>query len=323
MTIITKITDGVTSKLLKRKRICNDKCKRFQVKKPTGIGRYEAGHGRCQTCDVWIDYRGAHTKDGMSATADSVGWYCNCCNYRIRRNPRNIKYKAKLHASNNKDTPNIISKKVIDLSYFNKQRALMLKTITKHLDKKQDSFNMSDFLRDLLSESRLTKHSIEYEFNVSIDKIIELAYDIEQPNKISMIKEFERVKNAINRTPTKLDIDTYSAIPSSKYEAEFDSWEHFLERLGYDPWYRDSEKVIVEKDQHDLEQSSSSQAIIHLDKQANGNTNNNNTLNNLKNKIRDSLKHEPEMMDLFNNLDHSVEKYGKKALSRSLHVLDS
>ena len=39
-------------------------CKRFGVTKPAGAGRYESGQGKCQTCDVWLDYRGCHIKDG-------------------------------------------------------------------------------------------------------------------------------------------------------------------------------------------------------------------------------------------------------------------
>ncbi len=79
------------------KRVCNSICKKFKVKKPANGSRYGSGQGRCQTCDVWIDYRGAHMKDRSPATIDSRGWFCNCCNYRIRQKPRNKVYKEKLH----------------------------------------------------------------------------------------------------------------------------------------------------------------------------------------------------------------------------------
>ena len=50
---------------------------------------------RCQTCDVWLDYHGCHLKDQSPATPDrNIGWFCNCCNYRVRRRPRNKKYKG-------------------------------------------------------------------------------------------------------------------------------------------------------------------------------------------------------------------------------------
>lgn len=82
------------------KRICSGACKKYQVTKPAGGGRYEADQARCQMCDIWIDYRGVHTKDNLPATKDSLGWFCNCCNYKVRRKPRNKKYKEKLRNSN-------------------------------------------------------------------------------------------------------------------------------------------------------------------------------------------------------------------------------
>ncbi len=88
--------DAIQKKRDITNRTCNGLCKKFRVTKPTNIGRYEAGHGRCQMCDIWIDYHGAHTKDGHATTRYSEGWFCNCCNYRVRRHPRNKKYKEQL-----------------------------------------------------------------------------------------------------------------------------------------------------------------------------------------------------------------------------------
>ena len=83
---------------MNQNRTCKEICKKFKVTKPTDGGRYAQGQGHCQICDMWIDYRGAHTKDGTPATPDTFGWFCNCCNYRVRRTPRNKKYKEKLRA---------------------------------------------------------------------------------------------------------------------------------------------------------------------------------------------------------------------------------
>ncbi len=90
------VNDIGENKSLKENRTCKEICKKFIVKKPTSGSRYGAGQGRCQTCDVWIDYRGAHTKDGSPAVIDSLGWFCDCCNYRIRQKPRNKVYKERL-----------------------------------------------------------------------------------------------------------------------------------------------------------------------------------------------------------------------------------
>ncbi|MFM7795424.1 MAG: hypothetical protein ACKO7N_01525 [Candidatus Nitrosotenuis sp.] len=78
-----------------QKRICSGICKKFIVKKPAG-SRYGSGQGRCQICQVWIDHNGARLKDGSPAIENSLGWWCVCCNYRIRQRPRNRIYKEKI-----------------------------------------------------------------------------------------------------------------------------------------------------------------------------------------------------------------------------------
>lgn len=215
---------------MSEKRICEGICKRYKVSKPQGIGRYKAGQGRCQICDIWIDYRGAHTKNGEPATDDSKGWYCNCCNYRVRRNPRNVKYKTRLRHSNfHTITENV------DLSYFNKRRALLLKALALVIIK-QESKDNKDQYSQFLSDAKI--NDIEFEFGTSIGNLFELANTVEPPNKISMIVEFERVRHVLECTPTKQDIEKHTKLRSTQYEKEFGTWEHFLERLGYDPWYR-------------------------------------------------------------------------------------
>lgn len=77
-------------------RICKGICKKFRAKKVSFKGRYDAGQAHCQICDIWIDYKGCHVRDGSPAKEKTMGWFCNCCNYRVRQNPRNKKYKERL-----------------------------------------------------------------------------------------------------------------------------------------------------------------------------------------------------------------------------------
>lgn len=214
---------------LSEKRICDGTCEQFRVSKTPGGGRYLAGQGRCQTCDIWVDYRGAHTKDGNPALADSKGWFCNCCNYRIRRNPRNMEYKAKMRSANVGDGQDI------DLSYFNKRRARMLRELGRAIVKSKSKGRMHDggFLPDMTRSK-----DVESEFGACIDDLVDLAESFAPPNKVSMITEFERIRYVLGRTPTKQDIEKHSVLSLSWYEKEFGSWEHLLDRLGYDPWYR-------------------------------------------------------------------------------------
>lgn len=226
-------------------------CEKFRVSKPREGGRYQAGQGRCQTCDIWLDHRGAHTKDGKPASRDSKGWFCNCCNYRIRLKPRNMEYKAKMRNSDVGDGHDI------DLSYFNKRRAHMLKELGRAMVKNESEGKKHD-KRFLLNTTKF--EDMESEFGTGIDNLIGLAKSVEPPNKVSMIVEFERIRHVLGRTPTKQDIEKHSVLHLSGYEEEFGSWEHMLDRLGYDPWYRhekSSKTMQVDSSTYDMEMQES------------------------------------------------------------------
>ena len=76
---------------------CSDLCSAYQVTRPSSGNRYGNGQARCQICEIWIDYRGCHLGDGSPATdVPHIGWFCNCCNFKVRRKPRNKVYKEKL-----------------------------------------------------------------------------------------------------------------------------------------------------------------------------------------------------------------------------------
>ena len=75
---------------------CKGICKKFKAKRPSNGKRYDSGQARCQICEKWIDYHGAHLKGNIPAIENSIGWFCNCCNYRMRQKPRNKIYKEKL-----------------------------------------------------------------------------------------------------------------------------------------------------------------------------------------------------------------------------------
>ena len=56
-------------------------CVRHKASKPANMGRYAAGQARCQVCEIFMNYNGLN---------------CPCCNFKLRRKPRNLKYKTKL-----------------------------------------------------------------------------------------------------------------------------------------------------------------------------------------------------------------------------------
>lgn len=75
---------------------CKGICTRYKAQKPVGVGRYSAGQARCQICEIFIKFSGL---------------WCPCCGYRLRKKPRNLKFKNKLKSRNGEevqpqDSPN-------------------------------------------------------------------------------------------------------------------------------------------------------------------------------------------------------------------------
>ena len=267
---------------LEEKRTCKGECRRYSAKRPRTGSRYQAGQVRCQICDIWIDSRGAHTKDGEPAMQADTAWYCNCCQYRLRRVPRNSIYKPKKAG---RPDP--------DLSYFNKHRALMLANLGRAIAETGGSAEQLD--RRL--PARMRAADIEYEFGSDIEEILEMARS-EEPNKISLVAEFEAVRHRMKRVPAKHEMAAESRFSAEQYEAEFESWEHMLERLGYDPWYRKKDRVKKgrgrEKPRHVMLGDDTDYMDI----------------------VRDGLKNEPVMAGLLDTVDAQIGTMDKRAVRR-------
>ena len=176
----------------------------------------------------WI-HNGCKLKDGSNATVEDYGWFCKCCNYRVRRHPRNAKYKAKFRALTKQDTEYNNTDTKIDSSYFNKQQIKMIQKIAQTIPENQKDFDLAVCVEQLWNNN-ISKYDIVTEFDEEIEKIIELAYTIDPPNQISMIVEFERIKYLLDHIPTKQDIDKYSELNSLQYNDKFQSWEYLLDK---------------------------------------------------------------------------------------------
>lgn len=287
---------------METKRVCKGICKKYKVKKPTGRGRYSSGQARCQICEIWIDHHGCHIKDGSVAKDDNEGWYCNCCNYRVRKKPRNIEYKAKIKTV----SKDILNHTNIDLSHFNNYRATLLRALGNAIAQKE-SKNSKDEYESFLP-SKTSDILIAKEFDVDFKEMINLAKILDPPNKVSLIAEFERVKLDVDRVPTKEDIEEYSDLTVSQYEEEFQSWEHLLERMGYDPWYR---QKIASPMSDNLE--SETESIEYEKPQKN--------LGEIKETIREKLQKEPEMLELFNSIDKKIQETDSQTLEKVIYKM--
>ncbi len=196
-----------------------------------------------------------------------------------------------------------------DLSFFSKHRAIMLQEIFKTTENDLRNKKFEKF--DKINGISITE--IESEFNISIGNFISLAY-APSPNKISMIREFERIKSDLGRVPTKQDIDDCSEFNSLQYDEEFQSWEHMLERLGHDPWYRDDKRC--------KNTTETKQNHAHVQEGRKHGISEDGNLEILRQNIRDGLGDDPAMLNLFSVLDQHITEYDKEVLQVVLDHLD-
>jgi len=183
-------------------------------------------------------------KDGTKAQENSVGWYCNCCNYRVRQKPRNKIYKEKLRNEKEenkiKETPTKNNEKnPIDQIFLSKKQAKLIKEISLVLPNKNEKMDYVTMI-DRIPES------IQWEIKDNWEGIydfFELATNYEKLNKISMIVLFEKLNKEIGRVATKEEFFNSENINEQWIENEFNSWEYLLELLGHDPWYRNKSKA--------------------------------------------------------------------------------
>lgn len=237
-----------------QKRTCMGICKKFQVKKPTLGSRYGSGQGHCQTCDTWIDHNGCHMIDGSDAKENSVGWFCNCCNVRVRQKPRNKKYKEKLRSekSNLEIVKDDTDEELGDSTYdeitaenldISKKQATLLKEISIVMPNKDEDLDILEIITNI-------KDHIRFEIKDnwgSWAKFFEFARDYEELNPISAIIIFEKLNQNIGRVATRQEFLDIVNIDEKWIDAKFKSWEHLLELLGHDPWYRNNSKKELVK----------------------------------------------------------------------------
>ena len=235
-------------------RPCNGICKKFQVKKPVGKGRYGSGQGHCQICDAWIDHIGCHMKDGSHATKESVGWFCNCCNYRVRQNPRNKLYKEKLRESKtqnneaqnneaqNNEAQNSTNDDLITAKdlFISRGQASLLKKLTHLMPNIDETKSHSEILEKI---SEFLQHEINDNWG-TLENFLSLATNYQQLNQISAIILFEKLKEEIGHIPSKDEFLNKVNLDENWINNEFKNWEYFLDLLQYDPWYRTIKKYL-------------------------------------------------------------------------------
>jgi len=234
------------SELGKQSGICKGICKKFKTDLPISGSRYGSGQSYCNLCETWTNHLGCHLKNGNPAQENTVGWYCNCCNYRVRQKPRSKKSKEILkkeleRSDQTKGIDNEIyseEKILAEDLHISKKQAGLLKGITKILPNKGNEFNISKIVDQI-------PDFIQFEIKDnwgSWENFFELATNYSELNKISLIILFEKLNSQIGRFATEKEFLETVNIDTNWIKKEFKSWGNLLELLGYDPWYRNNSK---------------------------------------------------------------------------------
>ena len=151
----------LNSELHYKGALCKGTCHSHKVKKLQEIRRYESGQVHCQTCDVWLDHKGCHKKNGEPAEEDSVGIRCNCCNFQVRSKPRGKLYKEKLA---NKENAEYYDDEIED--YRTKTDEEILKNwitdVISRLDKLDTKPKIIEFFKENISHETYLRRRICY-----------------------------------------------------------------------------------------------------------------------------------------------------------------
>ena len=78
---------------------CRGECREVLGKLTYLRKSFSDGFSRCRVCEYYLDWRFCHLTGGEKATSESIGMYCNCCNYQVRQKPRSREAKETLQRS--------------------------------------------------------------------------------------------------------------------------------------------------------------------------------------------------------------------------------
>lgn len=294
-----------------RRPVCRRTCRKYAADKPAGTGQYGEGQARCQICDVWVDAKGARLEDGTIAAAGTVGWHCRCCKTKLQARRRIVRYKprpgaARRAGAGRKDH----GASSVDLSYFNRQRAGLLQGLAAAMPESRD--DVAGAGAGYLPADMI--YSLREEFG-DVSELLDLAYDIDPPNKISLLIEFEKVKWNLDRVPTKAEFEKASPVGAGAYDDEFDSWENFLDKLGHDPWYR-SAGAAAGDDEQGEQPAAQADGRGDVPDSGYGGSGGHDDSSALGEKIRVILESDPDALKIFEMLESDVGDVDPDVLRR-------
>lgn len=253
-------------------------------------------------CNVWLDAKGALLEGGAIATAGTVGWHCRCCKCKLRARMRNVRYKSRSGAAGRVGTDvGDGGASNVDLSYFSRVRADLLQRMAAVLPESREDIEGSGVG---YFPTKMIYHLRE-EFG-DTSALLDLAYNIDPPNKISMLIEFERVKWNLDRVPTKEEFERHSPLSVGAYNIEFDSWENFLDKLGHDPWYKHAD-ATGGGDGKDKQPAIEADGRGDANDSAYDDNTDHDNIATLRKKIRDILECDQDTLKIFEMMESDID----------------
>ena len=158
-----------------------------------------SGFARCTVCNFWMDWRFCHLKGGIPANSESLGLFCNCCNYRVRQNARskrskdilkNLKKYTKDHIDKN---PKGNLRRELELASPGKENYKILQKI-----KSKNQSNQKK--RNKIFEEKQSKEIQLIDSGKSIDKLREY-FENRFSDQDSILKQFKMLENYLTMLP--------------------------------------------------------------------------------------------------------------------------
>lgn len=148
--------------------------------------------------------------------------------------------------------------------YISKGQARLLKNLVKYMPDFGDNIKSENQLKEILESER---YQIEDNWG-SVENFLKLGTNYFEINKISAIILFEKLHEKLEHVPKKEEFFYNFPVDENWIKNEFQSWQHFLELLNYDPWYRDKKREFQKNKQIEKESEiTESDYEIKIDKE--------------------------------------------------------
>lgn len=214
--------------------------------------------------------------------------------------------------SKRSDYPKTPTDVLSDRSTLRSYQINLIKDVTPIIVKYESSKNFDEIRKEIQTNG---KSIIPYMRSwKSWEEFIDLAFRDSPPNKISLIIEFERIKNKLGHLPSKLEFYELSKFGIDRYENEFGSWNNFIIEIGYLNQYQTVIEQLIQEISP-LPNNHERPVEIHSLSQQK-------SLERSKNELLDCIKNKPELIELFTTLEERIKLLSPNSVKKLHHQVE-